>query len=302
MKIPLSVLSVLFVFSCGFERHHEDDFFNLISRIDSSIIISDSVFTGGIEGPAIGLNGDLFLVNIKEEGTIARKKFDNDSFELFVKLPTGSIGNGIRFDKKGNMYIADYPKHNILKVEYGTKQVEIYAHDSTMNQPNDLAIMDNGILFASDPNWGESSGNIWKVDLYGEIHLLEDSMGTTNGIEVNPDNNILYVNESVQRKIWAYNLDEGGAISNKRLFYEFSDFGMDGMRCDKKGNLYIARYGAGVIVVLNPQGVIIRTVSLNGEKPTNVAFGGIKGDIVYVTLQDKKWVESFKANYPGRNF
>ena len=56
------------------------------------------------------------------------------------------------------------------------------------------------------------------------------------------------------------------------------------MRCDNVGNLYIARYGAGVVVILNPQGETIRTIKLNGAKPTNVAFGGIKGDIVYVTI------------------
>jgi len=302
MSIFFSFLTVFLVFSCGLEMNKQDDLSTHLNLSDSSIVISDSIFTVGIEGPAVGLNGDFFLVNLKEDGTIARKKLGSDSFEVFVKLPMGSIGNGIRFDNTGNMFIADYPNHNILRVEYGTRQVEVFAHDSTMNQPNDLAIMDNGILFTSDPNWGEKSGNIWKIDLLGEMVLLEDSMGTTNGIEVNPKNNILYVNESIQRKIWAYDLDEKGNVSKKRLFYEFTDYGMDGMRCDKKGNLYVARYGAGVVVVISPKGVVIRTVILNGDKPTNVAFGGIKGDIVYVTLQDKKWVESFKANYPGRNF
>lgn len=273
-----------------------------ITLSDSSIVISDSVFTGGIEGPAVGKNGDLFLVNINHEGTIARKKFDNDSFSLFIELPEGSIGNGIRFDKQGNMYIADYPKHNVLKVEYGTKQVEVYAHDARLNQPNDIAIMDNGILFASDPNWAESSGNIWRIDKEGSFVLLEDSMGTTNGIEVSPDNKTLYVNESIQKKVWVYDLNNKGEVSNKRLFKQFSDFGLDGMRCDNVGNLYIARYGAGVVVILNPQGETIRTIKLNGAKPTNVAFGGIKGDIVYVTMQGKKWVESFQSKYPGRNF
>jgi hypothetical protein len=34
--------------------------------------------------------------------------------EQFIRLPNNSIGNGIRFDKQGNMYIADYINHNIL--------------------------------------------------------------------------------------------------------------------------------------------------------------------------------------------
>lgn len=268
---------------------------------DSSIVISDSIFTGGIEGPAVNSKGSLFLVNLNQEGTIGTKAFDSDSFSLFVTLPKGSVGNGIRFDQSDNMYIADYPKHNVLRIEAGTKHVEIYAHDSTMNQPNDLAIMKNGILFASDPNWGASSGKLWKITNTRDIVLLEDSMGTTNGVEVSPNQKVLYVNESIQRKIWKYDLNESGEISNKQLFKEFEDGGMDGMRCDEKGNLYVARYGKGVVAILTPEGDVLREVKLNGMKPTNVAFGGPNRDVVFVTIQDRKWVEAFQAEAPGKN-
>ena len=59
-------------------------------------------------------------------------------------------------------------------------------------------------------------------------------MGTTNGIEVSPDETKLYVNESVQKNIWVYDLDSDGNISNKKLFYSFEDYGLDGMRCDNQ--------------------------------------------------------------------
>ena len=65
---------------------------------------------------------------------------------------------------------------------------------SGMNQPNDLAIAENGLLFASDPNWADSTGRLWNITLDGDVILLEDSMGTTNGIEVSTDGMRLYVN------------------------------------------------------------------------------------------------------------
>ena len=67
-------------------------------------------------------------------------------------------------------------------------------------------------------------------------------MGTTNGIEVSPNGKILYVNETKQRKIWAFKIGTDGQLS-KTLFKEFVDHGMDGMRCDIDGNLYVTRYG-----------------------------------------------------------
>ncbi len=38
------------------------------------------------------------------------------------------------------MFIANYVKHNIYKVDMATKQVSVFAHEPQMNQPNDIAI------------------------------------------------------------------------------------------------------------------------------------------------------------------
>ena len=88
--------------------------------------------------------------------------------------------------------------------------------------------------------------------------------------------------------MWRYEIGQDKSITNKTLFYEFTDFGMDGMRCDIDGDLYIARYGKGVIAILSPQGKLLREVVLPGVNPTNVAFGGSDFRTVYVTLQSKK--------------
>ena len=68
-------------------------------------------------------------------------------------------------------------------------------------------------------------------------------------------------------------LPEGISV-RKRVITEFSDFEMDGMRFDIKGNLYIARYGKGTVVKISPEGKIIQEIILVGKKPTNIAFGG----------------------------
>ena len=127
-------------------------------------------------------------------------------------------------------------------------------------------------------------------------------MGTTNGIEVSPDEKTLYVNESVQRKVWAFDIDNLGNISNKKLFHQFEDFGMDGMRCDQNGNLYITRHGKGTIVKLSPNGALLKEIKLKGKKPSNIAFGGKDGRTAYITLQDRGFLESFRVEVPGRAF
>lgn len=261
----------------------------------------ENLFTNNIEGPSFDSKGNLYVVNYEKDGTIALVTPDGKP-EIFVTLPEGSIANAIQFDSKGTMYLADFSGHNVLKVDMKTKKISVYAHNDGFNQPNDICINKKDQLFASDPNWKESSGKLWRIDLGGKAVLLADSMGTTNGIALSPDEKILYVNESVQRKIWAFDVDAKGDISHKRLFAEFPDYGFDGMKCDKQGNLYVTRYGKGVIEILSPAGKVIKSVVLKGKNCSNLVFGGRDGKTVFVTLQDRKGMEKFRNDIPGKNY
>ena len=258
-------------------------------------------FTGGIEGPATDLAGNIYAVNYERQQTIGKVTPEGEC-GVFVQLPGDSTGNAIRFNTKGFMFIADYVGHNILRVDMKTRQITTYAHESRMSQPNDLAIGANDILYASDPNWGKSTGQLWRIDTDGKVTLLEGDMGTTNGIEVSSDERTLYVNETVQRKVWAYDLSSDGNVSNKHLLIEFPDFGMDGMRCDSAGNLYITRYGKGTVAVVSPQGKLLKEVKLTGKSPSNITFGGPDGRTCYVTLADRGCIELFRAEIPGRSW
>ena len=267
-------------------------------KTQSADFTPEFAFTEGIEGPAVDQRGNLYAVNFKVQGTIGIVD-ENGEGSVFLKLPGESVGNGIRFDAHGNMYIADYVGHNVYQVKKGTATPIVWAHNPEMSQPNDLAISPNGTIYLSDPNWKEGAGRIWMVDVSRKIILLEENMGTTNGIEVSPDGKKLYVNESVQRNIWQYDIDVDGNISNKTKFMAFEDFGMDGMRCDTMGNLYITRYGKGTVLIATPAGTILNEVQLKGKKPSNIAFGGPNGKICYVTMADRGCFEHFSAFFAG---
>lgn len=275
-----------------------------VSAQEELYISRDLTPPGGFnspEGPAVDTDGVLYAVNFQKRGTIGRITPEGEA-NIFLELSNGSIGNGIRFDSRGAMLIADWRNHNILKVDMATQSVSILAHQAAMNQPNDIAIGANDLVYASDPNWGASSGQLWRIAANGTTTLLEDQMGTTNGIEVSPDEKVLYVNESVQRNVWAYDLSPIGEISNKRLFIHFDDFGLDGMRCDVAGNLYIARIEKGTVAKVSPAGAVLLEVDLAGENPTNVAFGGPDGRTCYVTVADRNNIETFRVEEPGRSW
>ncbi|WP_296381677.1 SMP-30/gluconolactonase/LRE family protein [Winogradskyella sp.] len=261
-------------------------------QLQSSDFTIEGSFTDGIEGPATDYTGNIYAVNFEEQGTIGKITSSGES-SLFIKLPNGSIGNGIRFGKKNQMFVADYVNHNILEIDLKSKKVEVFANELKANQPNDIAISPNKTLYASDPNWSDNTGKLWKITKEKGFELLEDKMGTTNGIEVSHDGKKLYVNESIQRKIWVYDIVKNDLLKNKQEFISFEDFGLDGMRCDENGNLYVCRYEKGTIAVISPEGVLLKEIKLKGKKPTNITFSNDYKKC-YITIADRGCIEVVK--------
>jgi len=264
-------------------------------------LTAENSFTAGIEGPACDSQGNIYAVNFERQQTIGRVTPDGKG-EVYVQLPGNSFGYGIVIGRDGTMYIADYVGHNILRIDPRSRAVSVWAHDDRMNQPNDLALAPSGRLYASDPNWKDGTGQVWLASTTGKLSLVATNMGTSNGIEVSPDAKILYVNESVQRNVWAFTIESDGSLPQKRLLKQFDTHGFDGMRCDVDSNLYITRHGKGTVVKLSPAGEVLREVDVLGSKPSNLCFGGPDGRTVYVTEVDHRRLVQFRVDRPGLAF
>ena len=272
----------------------------------SKRITPEGEYTSGIEGPAVDASGNLYVVNFQQSGSIGKVAAGAAQSELFTQLPAGSIGNGIRFDRDGRMYVADFRKHTIWVIERGETTPRIYFHSDRFNQPNDLAIAADGTLYASDPRFSSpAGGQIWRITRgpdgkgRGEVMSATRRLGVTNGIDLSPDGTTLYVSESNSRQVWAYRLD-GSKLIDPRLVATLRDFEVDGLRTDVDGRIYLARLSAGIIAIIAPGGSIVREVSLLGKQPTNLSFGGPDGRTVFVTQKEGRFIEAFRVDRPGR--
>ena len=264
----------------------------------ATALTDEGGFTEGIEGPACDARGNIYAVNFARQQTIGKVTPDGKA-TVYVELPGKSVGNGIRFAPDGIMFVADYVGHNVLRIDPATRAITVFAHSDQMNQPNDLAIASDGTLYASDPDWKEKTGQLWRIDKDGSVKRIAEKLGTSNGIEVSPDGKTLYVNESVQRNVWVFTIGAEGNLTDKRLLKKFDDHGFDGMRCDIDGNLYITRHGKGTVVKLSPTGEVLREIDVLGPMPSNICFGGPDGRTAYVTEVKQRRLVQFRVDRPG---
>jgi signal peptidase len=272
---------------------------------ESAQVTPASEYTFGIEGPAADLDGNLFVVNFGKPGTIGRLPVGGTASEAFTALPEGSVGNAIRFDRNGTMFIADYKKHNIFAIPKGSSEPGVWFHSDEMNQPNDITVARDGTIYASDPNWKGREGHVWRIakaadgTVQGQIMSAPRAMGTTNGIDLSPDGNTLYVGESNNGQVWSYAI-HGSELTDAKLVKAFQPDTIDGLRTDVTGRLYVARILKGTIALMKPNGAVEREIVLKGKEPTNLAFGGSDGKTVFVTQRQGGFIESFRTDQQGR--
>ena len=84
---------------------------------------------------------------------------------------------------------------------------------------------------------------------------MADGFGSPNGLAFAPDESVLYVNDIQRRQINAFDVQEDGALGNRRVFYDAKGEergAPDGMKVDQEGNVYCT--GPGGIHVIDRTG------------------------------------------------
>src|SRR5262249_13670896 len=116
------------------------------------------------------------------------------------------------------------------------------------------------------------------LDFYGVYHMAPTGkleaiarlQTRPNGITLSPNGKILYVANTDEKNIRAYDLNHRGQPSHERIVIPNLPAGPDGIRTDVKGHLYIAAHG---VLVYSPQGKLLGKIQ-PAVNPRNLAFGG----------------------------
>ncbi len=132
----------------------------------------------------------------------------------------------------------------------------------------------------------KARGLAYSIEPDGSHRELFGGLNSANSTCFSPDGSILYYSCAVAGEIWAFDYDQtSGNISNKRLFYDFSDQpGLpDGSVIDAEGFLWNAQWAGGRIVRFSPRGDINQIINFPVPNTTCLCFGGKDLNIIYVT-------------------
>jgi sugar lactone lactonase YvrE len=130
---------------------------------------------------------------------------------------------------------------------------------------------------------------------------VADDLHYANGLALSPDGKTLYCSETYAYRIVAFDVGENGSLGNRREFARVNDIAgggpplaPDGLKTDAKGNLYIALYEGGKVLVADPEGKLLATIDPPAPNVSNVGFGEDAGTLYITGVLDGS-----QAPWPG---
>jgi len=236
------------------------------------------------EGPAWSRDGFLIWSDVPNN-----KIWKWAPGEKPVEFRTESNGaNGNTFDSRGNLYTCESRTRRVTRTDK-KGNIAVVAEQwegKRLNAPNDIVVRRDGHIFFTDPAFGNQADGreldfygVYRVSPKGEMSLIAKPKGRPNGIALSPNGRILYVANSDERCIYAYDLNRDGAASNERVLIANIDGPPDGIRVDEKGNIYVT---ATNLPIYSAEGKLLHTIKF-AETPRNCAFGDPDLATLYVT-------------------
>lgn len=230
-------------------------------------------FPGG-EGPVWSREGYLIFSDYSRDRLY--KYVPGGAPEVYREDSHGTNGNTM--DAQGRLYSCEYKSRRVTRTGRDGR-IEVLAErfeDRRFNAPNDIVVRRDGHVYFTDPLFTPLEQR--DLDFYGVYHIAPDGaieaiarqQTRPNGIALSPDGGILYVANTDERNVSAYDLDAAGRASNARVAISGLEGGPDGIRTDANGNLYIAARG---VQVYSPDGVLLGRIAVP-VNPRNLAFGG----------------------------
>jgi sugar lactone lactonase YvrE len=257
------------------------------------------------EGPAWSKDGYLVVSDTPADRLL--QLLPGREPQILRDKAGGPSGNA--FDSQGRLYTCETRARRLTRTDKNGRLTVLAERwdGKRLNAPNDLAISRNDHVYFTDPAFGQQSDHR-ELDFYGvyhvtpkdELKLVAKPVGRPNGIALSPNGRILYVTNTDERNVRAYDLDRNGEPSTERVFIAKLSAVPDGIKVDEKGDLFVVL--ATGVAIFGADGHLIRHFEMH-ERPSNCVFGDADGKSLYITARGSVFrlrLDAKGENEPGR--
>ena len=267
---------------------------------------SGCIFT---EGP-LWHRRESYLLFSDMPGDHLRRWSQRDGVSTFRKPCNKS--NGLAWDNQGRLLACEHASSCLTRTEPdGTITVLASHHGGKeLNSPNDVVVKRDGAIYFSDPSYGRKEHfgvprppqldfrGVYRLAPEGQVlTLLADDFGQPNGLCFSLDEKILFVNDTDNQHIRAFDVQPDGTLGNSRIWARTVGQGAgapDGMKLDGDGNLYCC--GPGGIHVFAPDATALGVIQVP-EYTANFCWGDDDLKSLFVTASTS--VYRVRVNTPG---
>jgi gluconolactonase len=235
---------------------------------------------------------------------------------------TGSqFTNGNTRDRQGRLVSCQHGGRRVVRTEIdGTMTVLADSYQGKrLNSPNDVIVKSDGSVWFTDPTYGilsnyegfksepeQATRNVYRLDpASGDLSVVCDDFGQPNGLAFSPDESKLYIADSASshdaswpRHIRVFDVVDGKALANGRVFCSTDNGLPDGFRVDVDGNIWTS--AADGVHCFSPDGTLLGKI-LVPQTVSNVTFGGPRRNRLFITATKSLYAvytASKGAQYP----
>lgn len=151
---------------------------------------------------------------------------------------------------------------------------------------NDVIADPLGGVFCGTMPQGDSPGRLYRLAPDGDLTLVADEVGISNGLGFTPDLTGVYHTVTTADRIYRYEFDPAtGEVGNRTVFVDARDDPghPDGLTVDAQGAVWSARWDGGRVVRYSPAGDALGEVTFPAQKVSCVTFGGPAYQDAFVT-------------------
>lgn len=200
---------------------------------------------------------------------------------------------GLGWDPDGRLLVVSMVDRRLLRIEEGARGEAVARELAdlsglTSGKCNDLVVDGRGHAyvghFGYDLQRGEppAPASLILVRPGGDVEVAADGLEFPNGCAVTPDGATLIVAETQARRLTAFDVDDRGALWNRRVFADLAPTTPDGICLDAEGCVWLADPLHKEVVRVREGGEVVERVSTGDQGAFACALGGEGRRTLYV--------------------